>query len=540
MKTPTTERARLPFRTPTALASLGVLSLAPLATAAPQGHWQAGELRGMYSAFPVAVLELEPGGVAPMIRESGEVTAAPSPWSSARFSAPTLDNPDFSPAALLAGLNRGVPSGLETASLGFGSFSTGGDVTPTIAPNALGAQLMLDSNWYSLSCTIAERSNAGSLPYGAPGTTLRSLDSAPGAVISHYEIGSTGISPSLIGMTALEQTTEHMGFASATIPQLAGLDWAMGTIASDPQGGRSSLFAPVRDSVYFSLSKDWLADPANANYRTYQEYNGLLLVFDAATVYRMTWEDTGTSIEWSAPEVAYSAATLFGPNWSNNTDLELDALSVYRRGGASRVVLSTTLASGSADQVLAYDEAAWAGSSTPYVGARPLIDSAGNLFSDNLGIHMQAGVAVDEVNGLCGKDPEIGLFDGAGGTATIHAPLVIGPPLGLSVFRAMAQSPASTPIDLMHIEVTGLGFDSLGGVVEIAFGFPPPTSLPISLPVTGWNSLAILSITEEAESTLITVPGDLPFQWELQLVAISAPNSDPSFIRSSWVTAINY
>ena len=507
------------------------------------------EYQGMRSGSALGMLRSTPAGSRVLIRGAGPVLGAPAPWSSARFSVPTAVNPDYSDAALLAGVNHGLGTLPLAATVGFGSISTGGDMFPPVQANGwLGAT---SGAWFALSFQVAERANPGTDPYGTPESSLRDLQSlghnVSDAVLSYYDEGNEAIATELVNAVAVEQTGEQMGVDGGADSELMGLDFAMGAIANDPLGVRVQLFAPVRDRIFFSLQKEWVESSANAGFiAAFQAVNGIQL--DARTIYGMNWNTMAAPLAWSAPKVEYSEDELFGASGVPHLGKELDAISVFRTGGADRVIYSTTADSGSPDQIMIHDRAAMG----TWSGEVPLRTETGQLVSEQMGLNLGGfQTTLDDVRGLCTWDPpEAANPDGAIATPIDHAGMgVVGNKLGLSVNRSRsfegkldAKTKPKKAIELperIDMHVTGIDFGGSGGTVSFFADFGGLTS--------SQNKLILKTVSLPAGATTAS----LSLDWDLGMIsasgtsshlhfiALAVPTKKPAVVQTSWTAILN-
>ena len=514
------------------------------ATQVPMTQYQ-----GMRSGSALGMLRSAPAGSQLLIRAAGQVAYAPAPWSAERFSVPTVTNPDFSEAALLAGVNRGLGTLPPATTLGFGSLSTGGDMFPPVQANG-----WLDSStgaWFALAFQVAERANPGLDPYGEPESVLRDLQSlghnVSDAVLAYYDEGNEQIAGELVNSVVVEQTGEQMGIAAGADSELMGLDFAMGAIANDPLGVRVQLFAPVRDRLFFSLQKQWVESPANAGFiAAFQAVNGIQL--DARTIYGMNWNTMAAPLTWSAPKVEYSEDELFGAFGAPHLGKELDAISVFRNAAANRVIFSTTASSGSPDQVLIHDTIAMG----TWAGEVPMRTETGQLVSEQMGLNRGGSqTTLDDVRGLCTWDPpEAANPDGAIATPIDHAGMgVVGNKLGLSVNRSRsfegkldAKTKPKKAIELperIDMQVTGIDFGSSGGTVSFFADFGGLTS--------SQNKLILKTVSVPAGATTAS----LSLDWDLGMIsasgtsshlhfiALAVPTKKPAVVQTSWTAILN-
>ncbi|MCP3915944.1 MAG: hypothetical protein GY711_10350 [bacterium] len=538
---------------PTIATRLALLSLllSSSAHAAQAGatQWQPNELHGMFANAAAGVLvEDQIGGGELLVRAAGKAAGPATEWSTARFGAAGEAFPNYSSAALLAGLNRNVFSQHAT-SIGFGGFSTGGDVCPSIDVQG---HLLLSERWYFLSVTVGEPAPSQPTPvYGVPGSTLRGLADPERAILSYYLEGSAGIEGSLVDATTLEQTWETLGMSNASTADLVGIDWGTGAISVDPSGTRSAWLTPVRDRFFFSFTSDWIA--ANPDFYPLDPTTNQPLFQDSATIYSMRWvqASAGPGWEWSAPEVAFSSQELFGANAATT---ELDALSVYWNevepvtSSTYRVVLSTTIASGSADQLLGFDRASMG--TNPAVVAQPLKTLNGDPVTAKLGLRRGVGATdVDNVNGTCGSDPEAGTLNGTLAIPVARLDPSIPTLFGLSVYRGISAEGGGAPEDWLNVRVTGLElpYDHLDAVLHLKVGFLTPEQVSnLNYHPSQWFDLGFVPVYGEQETVNFRFPGDLsgmlnlPTPFPISIVGTLLPTDGSPAIGSTWVSALNY
>lgn len=379
------------------LAILALISTVPAAGQATSRQWALGERQGPLSVAPLGMLSRTSGKTELLIRRAGPVAKAPEQWSTERFGSATLGHPDFSAAFVLAGLNRATPTPLMASELELGAISTGGDIIPQVLqgmPQLGRIDLQQATSWFFLSVTVAPKTT----PHGLSGSTLRSLQTTESDIINYYSEESGGLEEELIDSTIVEQVARQVGFPSGA-QDLVGLDWNMGLISEDPTGAQALALAPVRDKLYFTVSREWATkNPGHVIVAT-----GAPFALAPDCIYSMTWESQGVSgLGWSAPALEFADSALFS---DPGTSRAIDGLSVHALPGESRrVVLSTDLASGDPDQLLIYEEGVLA-------SAVPLRTPLGNLFSEELGLNGVFSTDPDEVNGTCGRDPESPSFN---------------------------------------------------------------------------------------------------------------------------------
>ncbi len=447
--------------------------------------------QGPLSAWPVGLI-LEPPSNAPtepqpiVIHTSGQAPQPNQAWTESAFGAPSLLFPDYSREALTS---HWAP---ELHPAEFGGVSTGGDICPPV--DAAGRlQLTNPSRWYVLTVTVANDAQ------GLPGSLVRAAGAngrnRSADIFSYYVDGTTILRQSLVNTTRVEYLREQLtlenapgyqGNPSAPTPEIAGLDWAMGVIAHDPQGQGSFAF-PVRTRFYFTLTKDWLTFAPGLQFM--DQRLGTQMLANAASVYVMDWGPYGPngSLAWSQPEVAVSRERLVdGTAIIDVSALEIDALSVDQGPAFQaphdphRVIVSFTPASDAAtseangfDQILVRQ---FAPSDTPLKPLSTPLASAsqGAPLSAKLGLrrrgHQQSGQpplpTPDDVRNTCGGDPdEYAALERTVGFP-VDEPATASEGLGLSIART--SPPARDLLAKNHVMTTGIELSLPGGPVCVA------------------------------------------------------------------------
>ncbi|HTF87409.1 MAG TPA: hypothetical protein VK843_03290 [Planctomycetota bacterium] len=477
------------------------------------------QMQGMFSNSAVGVTFKDLAGVETLgIRSAGVVNNVdPADWDATRFGPASLIHPDYSKVELLKGINLLSPSGPPAQTLGFGGFSTGGDVCPHIDNQG---KLVFTNTWYFLSITV------GAQPlghvYGKAGTALNSLTKPKQAFISYYVEGSTGIDLVLVNSTVIEQTGTQLGFLPTSDVEVTGIDLGMGAISSDQFGTRTRLFSPVRDELYFTPTPEWVA--LNNTHKV----GGAVL--NSKTIYRMQWLATGTnSWAWSAPTVAVTPDELFGVG--NHANKVIDALSVHSNlvGTAfTRVVFSTTLASGSPGELLGYDSA----NGSPAMPLRTPINNV--LVAERIGLHLAGDPeGIDNVTGTCGGDPDPDSFDSVIGYPITRFDLNEPKPLGMAVYRSM--TPAFG--DRVDMQVSGLQVPTTGNYevrFQVGSYYPIIGQTPYWFPI---GSVPALSTSTTAN---FTYPGGYGPLGKVSVTAglflVGASNP----IKTSLVSVLDY
>lgn len=405
-----------------AITTLGPLLLATTtASAQTSTQWLLNQRQGAFSIDGVGLLTRNASTTSLVIRAAGTAPSAPTGWSAATYGAAATDHPDFSQAALLAGINRGVDIADHATVFELASMSTGGDVIPPIetASPLEGRLDMSGAPWFSLSFTVDSLDTSG-----VANSTLESTAAAPDSIVSYYDENSSGIEAGLIDSTVIEQTPTQLGFG-ASVPELIGMDWNMALISSDVSTTRGRVVAPVRDKFYFTVSRDWAtANPDHVIQVATPSGTPESHALEPDHVYVMTWAASSGTYEWSAPEIAVTDVELFDERvWTK----AIDALSVHEFGADGlRLIFSTDLASEDDSQFLAYQ--------TGMTAAAVLRTSAGAFYSSEVGLKEPGTPDPDEVDSTCGRDPEAAVYNGAFGTPESYVPAHPNAPrLGLSV-----------------------------------------------------------------------------------------------------------
>ncbi len=437
--------------------------------------------QGLFANWPLGITRTSavssPLG-APAIRAPGVANGTPVVWTAATFGPPGFQHPDYSTPALV----YNWPDRNVTPE--FGDTSTGGDVTPRVTD--LGRLIAEPQHWYALTISVSgtARGQPGSLIATQQDPLANPARTAAGDLFSYCMDGSTGIDPVFVDKVRVEYTKEQLGDTT----DIQGVDFGMGVISVDP-GARIEALFPVKDRFYFTLTKAWLASP-----------QGLQLTMlggsppNARTVYWMTW-DGGA---WSAPQVAYSPADLFGSQ-SDNPNLEIDAISVFQTSLHDRIVFSLTAASDydsggvlhPYDQILVYQRAVGAGAVLcPTTALTAPGTSTATTVSQKFGLRprmvpttTETGTP-DEVDASCGLDPILieqllWLINPVVGLA-IEPTSNLGSDLGISFARTSIPDPMYTGtglapiVDKIHLQVTGLAYEAHQfGVVQF-FEDPAP------------------------------------------------------------------
>lgn len=372
------------------------------------------------------------------VRSAGVISGTLGPWSAGRFGGVTADHPDYSPRALFrhwvpelynqpeSSFNANVP--LYVPELG--GVSTGGDVMPRVtSAGVISFASPSVPAWYSLSFTVDDQ--AVGVVDEPPGytsaiaqTRAATQSDAAGWVYSYTAEGSSVTRPELVDTVRAEYTRNQTGIGGLqpSASEISGVDWGMGIVSSSASGSWT-VFQPIRDTIYFTLSRDWWNTYGQFLSITFDDPNspGTTVTAQLATdtVYYMEWVDQGTTFGWTDPKIAMTPAQLFGsPNAA--LGVAIDALSVHRlrNDGAhepTQVVFSLEagdeINDEEANQILVSQQSTPSASGVATVYAESLKAPG---FPGGTEITFKAGLVdgsdpgsqPDDVKGLCGRDPD--------------------------------------------------------------------------------------------------------------------------------------
>ncbi len=231
--------------------------------------------------------------------------------------------------------------------------------------------------------------------------------------------GSTGIDPQYIDKTWLEFSAEEVDWLTP-IDELESLDFQAGLLF-ERAGQTDPVFLPnTNQDFYFSLSRAAVLNapstlPAGSAFAS--------VTLDPGAIYRITCSNG----IWSTASVVYDRTTLDLPD-----DANIDAIAVH---ASDSVIFSTDDVS--TEQFLVH------------VGGQTfrLRDSAGNTLSSLTGLDNTSSTSRNNVDALCGIDPEHGVFSSAIGTP-VPDPLDVDEDdtrMSLSVSRYHRAGNVTTP-----------------------------------------------------------------------------------------------
>ncbi len=457
------------------------LALAPFAASAQLtgNNVSPNVMRGEASNWPAGALFREtssqPGAHGTGVRLKGvrDQSSFPAAWSQV----PTAPaGPEYS---MSSWFESSVQNLHNADPIEFDAISTGNAVfqTPIIAGG-----VNLQNNWLGLAISIRSGDD------GAPGSHFREAVSAfgdaGGFIATYYFEGSTGISSTLIGNTAQETNHAQFGLTPTPADDLAGLDYGIGLNSYNAQLPVMRFFHRT-DDVFFSVSEAWAARHPNADFAyplnsydpvtsTYQK-----IAPNATDLYVARWD--ATLGKWYGPFV-YASGDLLGFDRSEG---DLDAVEIDFGPNRNVVVFSgrvnpgepvydDALIDGDASQLMVIqlqmevqanlppgaDFVHFMGSAVDPATALRDTPQAGSTGAEET-VASKGGITdndpndPDDIDGVCGFDPEATLFGMEVGTAIGFDPS-LGLPMGLSVARR-ATDPLQKQRDTWEIQLTGWG-----------------------------------------------------------------------------------
>ena len=312
------------------------------------------------------------------------------------------------------------------------AHSTGNEIIP--ATDGDGIPNVLESpRWLALSISVRD----GAI--GSDGSwyeVRRNAGLSNGAdVVSYYFEGSEGINPALVGSTVVEQGTEDLGYPGTGAEDVDALDFGLGVMTLSP-GVASEMFFTNESEYYFSVSNacvPLLSSPFAVDNTVVA---GQPVDANGATIYVVRWTPgQGGGGSWSFPEVYRSATQL-------DLDVavdDIDAIAVDRTTLEQPVIFSTQPSDSSQLLIHHYNQ-----DLTAFVGPETLRNESGAEVTAILGAD-----DVDDVDAVCGFDPEPGSYDRLMGTP--RGPAVGNPP-GMSMTRGVF---GEQQVDVLFFHVSG-------------------------------------------------------------------------------------
>jgi hypothetical protein len=329
---------------------LPLLVLAPLASAQIGGSQPQGLASGLASGMSLEAVN-RIGLETTWVKAPLDQSKPPPAWDPADFP----NSPDYSIQGLFGSLAPLVE---------LDAHSTGNDL---IAPlTASGVPNLEDFDlWLGVVASVTN----GAL--GQQGSFIDERRQAtigrttPGAdLLSFYFEESTGIHPSLLGTTFIEQASEDIGFQGDE--DVDGLDFALGVL-SHSQRIHPTLLFPFVGSFFFSLEPGCVDAVNNATAGSFALDGSTWVEADAATIYEVTW--SATTGQWSTRSV-YLGPDDLGLD-ADNDDVDAVAVNI----GVGTVIFSTQVVPGRS-QLQVYD---------PAQGVFALRDAGDNLTTERLG-----------------------------------------------------------------------------------------------------------------------------------------------------------
>ncbi|MGB0331936.1 MAG: hypothetical protein ACPGPE_08970 [Planctomycetota bacterium] len=476
----------------------------PLLASLAQGQVNAPPVatRGMLMTVPCGFLAADASGQQDLrVSQPGSQPLPSLPWSPSTFVTGSADNPDYSPAAVVSGLEASGVVWLGAAAiptLELSGISTGNDMFPYAGPDGVITPGTGSMGWWACSVTVG---GTDAPSFGEPSNaTWSSLAEPKKSVVTYYPGTNTGLSSSFVDALYVENLPHEWGIDGAAFSDVLGLDLGIGVVSFDPANSRSAPFVSDRSQLFFSLSPgsaaEWFASSQLAHAVTNVSFP--LGPLDPAAIYRLNWTQGPSGWGWSNLEVAFSREDLFGAALSNATDLEIDGLSVYWNVAQSRrdVVVSTAPFENNSgeiqyhvdDELMVFSHlwsninpvSAQVAEVTTTTGTEPL--------AKQLGLRRRGGGTGsderDNVNGVCLKDPA---WDSTAPSPSRGVGVVLDPSvtestcLGISASR-FPMDPVARTGDAFRIQVSGLveapflvleyGFNALGAHSgDSAFGW---------------------------------------------------------------------
>lgn len=359
------------------------------------------------------------------------------------------------PLYMAAGANSAPPSGLTLASedttresapdyrlnamfeaadlaeLIINAFSTGNDNVPVDSLGQVdpGAG---DPGWVILAFGVSD-----SIENGNGDLAIQRATGLPmGSDIYSYGVpGSVNIAPQYLGNVVLTHTAAQLNTGPSQ-PEIVGFDLLAPLLIAN-NGVRDEVFLNnLNDDFFFSVSPASAIDLNNMLNPTGNpappappsKFTGLTV--DAGTVYRISYSTTTGS--WGSVTEFQTASQLALANLSTQTPFDIDALAV-RAGGTPSIIFS--LADVTAEQLLVQ--------TAPNLPSIPLLDANGDLITTSLGLPAvsppgsgEPNVTGNNIDSLCGIDPEIGSYSRVIGTPAPLQPWLMSntaQPMSLSV-----------------------------------------------------------------------------------------------------------
>ena len=216
---------------------------------------------------------------------------------------------------------------------------------------------------------------------------------------------------------------------------------------------------------------------------------------DAATIYLTTFDPVQGS--WSDVTVAHSSAEL----GLSDFEEDIDAIMI-----GSSVIFSTTSPSRNELMVRVVQNNS--------ITTVPLRDPTGKLMTQAMGLNQSPGASRDNVDALCGIDPETVSFSNLIGTP-VDAPFGINPSMTMSMSRFHFPGQANPAEVMLSLSGWGnTGANNANVVVHILQGVS-----------WGANGLSLQNATPLLPQPIVTGRSATEFNWYLQLPLPSTPGT---------------
>ena len=308
----------------------------------------------------------------------------------------------------------------------------------------LDGRIDLNNRWVALPLTLTHDS-----PVNDPGNPIHG-QAEPGAhLLTHVVAGSAGIFAGLGGLTMLAQDPTAMGFGSAEeAPEIDAMDFAVPLLSMN-QGSSGSVLLVNGLELFFSVTR------ASAGALPASFFGGAPA--SGATILKIAWEqDPLGNWGWSDPQPVAVPSEL-----RLSAGDEVDALGINAMTGS--LIFSTERRPGSTLaqlRTLVRD---------PQGGAHvnDLKYPGGGAVGPKLKLTIE-----DDIDSICGLDPEPGAYSYWLGTPADHGP----PANSLSLSLAAGRDPASF-LDSVVLQVSGWGSATPSdGIVFVEAGLFDPSA----------------------------------------------------------------
>ena len=359
----------------TALAQLPPLPTSMIRRQGPFSSWAVGMVNGAGAADEMLLVQPAPRTAAPAVVVHD----------------PLRQDPNYSVPSMFPYLPQFMTDLFEFSAIDSGNAQFPDDWT-VLSSSGVAYGIAPDLNdvgrWLGLTASVTGSSPLPSHPL---------LSQGDGSdLFSYFFVDSQGVAASLPGALHIEQTAAQMMLPGGA--DISAFDFQLGMLMANPDDALSN-FAPSEDELYFSVTPSWAsfytlvasgtsfpkfaADMGAPNNRVYLPHPGV--------IYRSVWDSSVTPGSWSVP-VVYRDHTDLGITATENVDaIAVDHL--------TNIVIFSTDKLTTQDQLLLQHPTLLPGDHLP------LYDTDGSLVSTKMGLTTE-----DDIDGLCGKDPEISTF----------------------------------------------------------------------------------------------------------------------------------